>query len=334
MTDEAIAALLRTVAAQLGRTAPPAGPLDGERVRAYLGDVVRIAFDGADDERVALLARLVLLARAARPAPRDDALPPLALVRRLERSLRRRERELRGAVRPLPRADELEARLAMFAAATAPDPVIGLDTVALGVAELVAIRQLAGGTSVERATAARSALEPLAAAGAALLRGGATPPPGEAVFARPGATLAHVDRVSWQIERVLARNAGREELRWLRERWVELAAALVFALDAYDRRDDHAARWREVLDLAAELATGADLLGDPSRFDALDALALARSAALALAAWWLDEQRDAATSVEGPGAGAMDRRVGDAAAKALLAAWIADRRLAETSGER
>lgn len=322
--DEAIAELLRAIAGAMERTSPPPGTA-GAALERYLGDVVDITFSGGDPERVALLARLMTLARAwnAEREPGRD-LRPYAWLRRLERPLRRWERDRRlGTARPRPRPDDLDARQAMFGAAQGPDPVIGVDTVAISVAELVAVHHLAGTTSVEEGVAARAALEPLLGAAAALLR---APDTGPGVYERPGATLAHVEQATWQIEQILLHPQGPAELPWLRALWLEVAAALVFAQDAHAGLGDHAERWRAVQDLAAEKLTVGELIADASGFDVSGTLSLARSVALALAALWLDEARGE-VSRESPGVAMLEARVHAAAAQALVAAWVAQRRM-------
>lgn len=324
-TDEAIAELLRAVADAMERTAPPSG-LAGPPLERYLGNVVDLTFSGGEAERVELLARLMTLARAwnAEREP-DRDLVPYAWLRRLERPLRRWERDRRlGTANPRPRPAELDARVAMFGAAQGPDPVIGLDTVAVSVAELVAVHQLAGSTSLEDGIAARAALRPLLDDAAALL--GRPQELGEGVYARPGATLTHAEQATWQIEQILLHPQGPEELPWLRALWVEVAAALVFAHDAYERRADHDERWRAVLDLAAEKLTVGELVADASGFDAAGTLSLVRSVALALAALWLDEARDG-TDHDLPGVPLLEDRLLAAAAQALVAAWVAERRI-------
>jgi hypothetical protein len=323
-TDQEIAALLRAVADAMERTPAPQAGVSGVELERYLGDVVDLTFNGGDEQRVALIARLLTLARTVN-AEHDADLRDYAWLRRLERPLRRWERDRRlGTAHPRPRPAELDARVAMFGAATVPDAVIGAHTVALSVAELVAIHQLAGATSLEEGVAARAALAPLLEEAAALLRR-ETPDFGVGVYEQPGATLAHVEQATWQIEQILQHQVGAEELPWLRTLWLEVAAAIVFAHDAYDRRGDHGERWLGVLDLAAEKLTVGELADDPTTFDETGTLTLVRSVALALAALWLDEVRDAGELASVP---MLEDRLQTAAAQALIAAWVAHRRLA------
>lgn len=326
-TDEAIAELLRAVADAMERTAPPPPAVSGAALEQYLGDVVDITFSRADADRIALLARLMTLARAwnAEREP-DRDLRPYAWLRRLERPLRRWERDRRlGTASPRPRPAELDARQAMFGAAQGPDPVIGLDTVAISVAELVAVHQLAGSLSLEAGMAARAAFGPLLDEAATLLRDGAREF-GNGAFERPGATLAHVEQATWQVEQILQHPQGPEELPWLRRLWIEIAAALVFVHDAHEGRGDHDERWRAALDLAAEKLTVGELDADASGFDAAGTLSLVRSVALALAALWLDEERYGEDR-DAPGAGMLEDRLLAAEAQALVAAWVVQRRM-------
>lgn len=322
-TELAIAALLHDVADAMERTPVPARGIAGSALDDYLGAVVDLTFNGTAEERVALIARLLTLARSA-TAERDDLdLRTYAWVRKLERPLRRWERGRHaGTASPRPRPAELDARVAMFSAAQGPDAVIGADTVAVAVAELVAIHQLAGSTTVEEGIASRALIEPLLRAAQQLLeRRGAEV--GHGVYEQPGATLAHVEQATWQIEQILLHPQGPEELPWLRALWLEVAAALVFAHDAYERRADHAERWRSVQDLAAEKMTVGELVRDASRFDEAGTLTLVRSVALAVAALWLDE---ALSAEELPNVPMLDDRLLSAAAQALIAAWLAQRR--------
>jgi len=322
-TDQAIAALLRAVAEAMERAPAPPPHAAGSALDDYLGDVVDVTFNGTDDQRVALIARLLTLARAATAEREDLDLRPYAWLRKLERPLRRWERGRHaGTASPRPRPAELDARVAMFGAAVGPDPVIGVDTVALAVAELVAVHQLAGTTSVEEGIASRALIEPLLREAQALLerRDGDV---GHGVFEQPGATLAHVEQATWQIEQILLHPRGPEEVPWLRALWLEVAAALVFAHDAYEHRADHTERWRSVQDMAAEKVTVGELTRDASRFDEAGTLTLVRSVALALAALWLDE---ALHTGDLPNVPMLDDRLLSAAAQALIAAWLAERR--------
>lgn len=325
-TDEEIAELLRAVADAMDATAPPPRGAAGAALEEYLGDVVDLTFSGGEEQRVAVLARLMTLARAwnAEREPDRDLLP-YAWLRRLERPLRRWERDRRlGTASPRPRPAELDARVAMFGAAQGPDAVIGLDTVAISVAELVAVHQLAGATTLEAGIAAREAFGPLLAEAAELLRDGAREF-GNGVFERPGATLAHVEHATWQIEQILQHARGPEELPWLRRLWIEIAAAIVFAHDTHEQRADHDERWRRALDLAAEKLTVGELDADASRFDEAGTLSLVRSVALALAATWLDEERHG-RDADLPGVGMLEDRLLAAVAQALVAAWVVQRR--------
>jgi hypothetical protein len=324
-TEQAIVDLLTAVAHAMERTAPPEHGLGTDAIDRYLGDVVETTFSGSDEERIALIARLLTLARAATAAREERDLRTYAWVRKLERPLRRWERGRHaGTASPRPRPAEVDARVAMFSAAQGQGAVIGVDTVAIAVAELVAVHQLAGTTSVEEGIASRALVEPQLRAAAELLETGA-PAIGNGVFERPGATLAHVEQATWQIEQILRHAQGPEELPWLRALWLEVAASLVFAHDAYEHRDDHVERWRSVQDLAAEKITVGELERDASSFDEAGTLTLVRSVSLALAALWLDEALDADDLQRVP---MLDDRLLSAAVQSLIAAWLAERRLA------
>lgn len=93
-TDQEIADLLRAVADAMERTTPPPRPLAVDSAEEYLGDVVGLTFNGDDDQRIALIARLLTLARVVN-AERDADLHDFAWLRRLERPLRRWERDRR-----------------------------------------------------------------------------------------------------------------------------------------------------------------------------------------------------------------------------------------------
>lgn len=330
-TDRAIAALLDAVADAMERTPAPPADLAGAALDEWLGDVVDTTFNGDAEQRIALIARLLAFARAATAAREDLDLRTFAWLRKLERPLRRWERGRHaGTASPRPRPAELDARVAMFGAAAGPDAVIGVDTVALAVAELVAVHELAGSTSLEEGIAARAQLEPpLEEARRLLERRGAEV--GHGVYEQPGATLAHVEQATWQIEQILLHPRGAEEVPWLRALWLEIAAALVYALDAYERRDDHAERWRAVQDLAAEKATVGELASDASRFDEAGTLTLVRSVALALASLWLDE---ALAADDSPSVPMLEDRLLAAAAQALIAGWLAERRHGGAAGSR
>jgi hypothetical protein len=320
--DQAIDDLLHAVGEAMERVPLPERGAAGELLERYLGDVVDITFSGDDEQRVELLARLLMLARVA-TAERQADLRTTAWLRRLERPLRRWERgRLQGTANPRPRPDEVDARVAMFGAAQGPDAIVAVDTVALAVAELVAVHQLAGATSLEEGVAAREAIRPLVEEAAALLRGRDTL--GDGVYDRPGATLAHVEHATWQIMQILQHAVGEDELPWLRALWLEVAAALVFAYDVYERRADHAERWRAVHDLAAEKLTVGGLVADASGFDVRATILLVRAVALQLSGVWLDEARGGS---ELPSASMFEDRLQAAAAQALLAAWAAGRRL-------
>lgn len=322
-TDQEIEALLRAVAEAMEETPLPQPGVSGEQLEHYLGDIVELTFNGGSDQRIELIARLLTFARVVN-AERDADLRDYAWLRRLERPLRRWERDRRdGSASPRPRPAELDARTAMFSAAIGPDAVIGAHTVALSVAELVAIHQLAGTTTLEEGMAARAALTPLMEQAAALL-GDRSPEFGVGRFEQPGATLAHVEQATWQIEQILQHPQGAEELPWLRGLWLEVAAAIVCAHDLYERRVQHDERWRGVLDLAAEKVTVGGLADDPAGFDEPGTLTLVRSVALSFAALWLDEERGV---TDGPGAAMLDDRLVNAAARALIAAYVAQLRL-------
>lgn len=322
-TELAIAALLHDVAEAMEQAPAPPRDLAADALDAYLGDVVDLTFNGSPQQRVALIARLLTVARTATAAREELDLPVVAWLRKLERPLRRWERGRHaGTTSPRPRPAELDARAAMFGAAHGPDAVIGADTVAISVAELVAVHELAGSTSIEEGMASRALIEgTLHDARGLLERRGAEV--GLGVFEQPGATLAHVEQATWQIEQILRHPQGPEELPWLRALWLEVTAALVYAQDAYERRDDHAERWRAVQDLAAEKVTVGELALDASRFDEHGTLTLVRSVALALASLWLDEALAPGELGTVP---MLDDRLLSAAAQALIAAWLAERR--------
>ncbi|HEY4277651.1 MAG TPA: hypothetical protein VGM91_05500 [Conexibacter sp.] len=328
-TEQAIVELLHDVAEAMEHTAPPQDGLSAEEIERYLGDVVETTFGGRDADRVALIARLLTLARTANAAREERDLRAYAWLRRLERPLRRWERGRHaGTASPRPRPAEVDARVAMFSAAQGPGAVIGNDTVAVAVAELVAVHQLAGTTSVEEGIASRALVEPQLRAAAELLETGA-PAIGNGVFERPGATLAHVEQATWQIEQITRHAQGPEELPWLRALWLEVAASLVFAHDAYEHRASHDERWRSIQDLAAEKITVGELTSDASSFDEAGTLTLVRSVSLALAALWLDEALHADELQRVP---MLDDRLASAVAQSLIAAWVAERRL--DAGER
>lgn len=316
--------LIEAVAA--ARVAPPGveAAFSAEAAERYLGDVVEVAVNGDDGARVALLARLLALARVA-GSGRDAGAEPSAPLRRLERMLRRWERERRGgAAGPRPRPEDLGNRVAMFGGARGPAPLIGAEVVALAIAELVAVHVLAGPVAVEEGIRCVGESEPLVAAAAALLRiRGDDLAAG--VYESPGATLAHVDHAAWQLEQLQRDLGGRQEALWTRALWLEVAAALVFALDAYERRDDHGERWGEVQRLAVEKMTMGRLRADPRGYDLDAAVALVRSAVLAFAGAWLDEARDGHGRTTVPIA---SERMLEGAARAILAAWAVGRRLA------
>jgi len=355
--------------------APPPS-LSPTAVDAYLGDAVAIVYrDRSDAQRLMLLGRLTALADAAagvrggaappsRPGRRRadgrgpdgrgpdgrgpdgrgrvERAPAIGLPPRLERTLRRWERLRRtGAAGPRPRADELRARLELLASAVEQDAVRaglgGTDIAAIAVAELVAQELLAGPVEVERGMQAVRALEPVAATGRALLRGeGLDTPPH--VFARPGATLAHLDHLLWLLESIAAAGVEHDDLPAARDLWIELAAALVFVGDARAGRTDRGGRagreqtWSAVLGEAADLLTLGRLDEAPEAYDWRSALAAARSAALRFAAVWLDDALPGPAPA--PGDAWEERpderrdrdeaRLREAAARALLGAWSAE----------
>ena len=325
--DDVSALLYAVVAADVPEPDPAALVSAGGCLR-YLGDVVDIAFNGEEDARVGLIGRLLALA-AATVDLRYPGLDPTTPQRRLERMLRRWEDERRrGAVRPRPRAQELETRVAMLGSAHAPVALIGVDVVAMPVAELVAVHVLAGTTSVEEGMRCVGETEPLVDAAAALL----CEPRDEraaGVYEHAGATLAHVDHAAWQLEQLTRDSGGREDALWARALWLEIAAALVFGLDAYERRRDHGERWREVQQLAVEKMTVGRLRATPRAYDLHDALDLVRSSALAFVGAWLDEANGETGQVTAP---LVAERLLDGAARAVLAAWAIGRRLDEESG--
>jgi hypothetical protein len=325
---DAVAALTAAVA-RAGETLPaPPRPLSADAVAAYVGDASAIVSGGSRAEQIALLARLTALADAAAGAAPGTGEPARAGVpERLARTLRRWERLRRaGTAGPRPTAAQLRERLALLGAAGEPggepgeEP--GADVVAIAVAELVAQELLAGPVSVERGLRAVQELGPCAQRGAARL---SVPPDGLAsgLPARPGAALAHVDHVIWQLTSMRSAGLVREDLPIAERLWSELAAVLVVVHDAHAGRTSHHASWSAALAIAVDLLTLGDLADVPEAHDWAAALERVRSAALRFAAAWLDEASGAEAR---PSAAAGRERVLEAAAEALLGAWSAARR--------
>lgn len=313
--DDRIAALVRAAVAAM----PPVDELrrlaDADEIARFLGPIVAVALDGGSDERIAAVGRLLALAQASVARQRID--PRIGIAARFERALRRWERDRRrGLAPPQPDADELDRAVAVLATAADGRSAVAVDLLALTIAEAVAIAELRGSTSLEEALAALDELRPvLRDARTVARRGPDDGPPG--AFEEPGATLAHVDDLAWTIERLERDPEGRDEHGVLRALWAELAAALVFAHDAYEPRADGPPRWRAVRDLALERMVVGGLRAHPAAFDRAAALALARSAALALAAQWLDAEHGDPV----PLAPELADRLGSAASLCLLAAW-------------
>ncbi|MDO8212549.1 hypothetical protein [Conexibacter sp. CPCC 206217] len=142
--------------------------------------------------------------------------------------------------------------------------------------------------------------------------------PDRDVYVRPGATLAHVERVAAQLELIDRGGVALSDALWARALWLELAAAFVFVHDAYDGRPAHGARWRAVHRIAAEQLAVGRFEATPAAYDCAAALMFARTAALTFAACWLDETRH---DVAFPPSSLAVERIDEAAARALLAAW-------------
>jgi hypothetical protein len=322
-----VTALILAVAGAIARVPLPAAPpLSPATVGRYVGDATDTTFNGTREQQIALIARLLLLARTRRPARE-----PSWCLHELEHTLRTWERDRRrGTANARPRPEDVERRVATFGLADGPEALIHVDTVAMALAELVAVHVLAGAVSVEDGMRSLDAIAPLVRMAAAQLDAPHQDlPPG--VYESPGATLAHVDHVAWQIDQILRRPPHEDELRWLRALWLELAAALVFAHDLYGGgASDRTERWSEVQELAVEKMTVGSLRTDPSTYDVDRAIALARAAALPFAGLWLDE-------LHAPGEPALAHMLSDrmlaASAQAVLGAWVAEHQLA-TLGEQ
>ncbi|MBB4663032.1 hypothetical protein [Conexibacter arvalis] len=321
---DAVAALetaLRRVAPSVPR--PPAAP-SRAALEAYVGDAVAIVYHGVDrDETLALLARLTALADAAARARRPGGDPPaVGLPPRLQRTLRRWERLRRaGAAGPRPTAAQLRERIELLGASAEPQAPVGADVVAIAAAELVAQELLAGPVAVESGMEAVRELEPIAAEGRALLRGTGHDAPLH-VYVRPGATLAHLDHLLWQLESMTMTGIEPADLVAARGLWVEVAAALVFVHDASVGRAGGEGTWETGLAIAVDVLTLGDLGEAPEAYEWRGALALARSTALRFAGRWLD----ATTAGEEPAGAEREReRIVEAAARALLGAWSAER---------
>lgn len=309
--------------------------------RRYLGDAVTATFDGDEATRIALLARLLALADAAWRCndPGHELAPPSdRLASRLQRWEHARQS---GAAAPRPRPQEIGARVALLDSAYPPVALLGLDVVATAIAEPVAVHVLAGPISLEEGIRCSAELDPIVAAAATLLAvpqrkldGAQRHPrdmpdrsaqsaqpsgdPDHDVYVRPGATLAHVERVAAQLELIDRGGVALSDALWARALWLELAAAFVFVHDAYDGRPLHGARWRAVHRIAAEQLAVGRFEATPAAYDCAAALTLARTAALTFAACWLDETRH---DVAFPPSSLAVERIDEAAARALLAAW-------------
>jgi hypothetical protein len=318
--DEQVPALLRAVEAALETTDPPRGLQRDRQLEEYVGDLVAIAFNGSERERVELLARLLHLCAAGSGS--DDPAEPYRWLARLDRLLRGWDGERRRAVAaPRPDQTEFEEHAAMLRAARAGVAPLRLDAVALETAELTAIHVLSGGTSVESALAAIDELTPLLDAARYELLA-ADDELGEA-FRRPGATLALLEQLAWEGTRLLDGEPEPDERRWLSRLLLDVAAALLFAHDVHDRRGDHDESWWLVRDRAVEAITIGRLADAPQAVDAHAAIDLARAVAVTLAGHWLDEAR-------GEGEDRVSElrpRVLDACGRCLVAAW-AQRRIA------
>ena len=327
---DAVAALLAELRAVASAVPPPPSERSLAAVEAYLGDVVAIVYHGAPRrERLALLARLTALADAAARPPGERAAPPAAgMPGRLERTLRRWERLRRtGAGGPRPTEQQLRERLDLLADATDPGAPLGVDVVAIAVAELVAQELLAGPVSVESGMRAVRELEPVAEDGKARLRGTGFDAPAH-VFSRPGATLAHIDQAVWQLESMTAAGVDPDDLPAAQELWTEVAAGLVFVHDVSIGRVGRDDTWNRVLAVAVDLLTLGELGDAPEAYDWQGACEQARSAALRFAGAWLDAVHE--------GRGSETRRdererLQEAAARAVLGAWAAARLAAQRS---
>jgi len=319
--DEQVATLLLAIEEALDLTEPPTALQRERQLDEYLGDLVAIAFNGSDRERVELLARLLHLC-AATAGGAADAAGPHRWLARLERLLIGWDDERRRALAaPRPDQAELEEHVAMLRAAQADVALLRIDAVALETAELTAIHMLSGSTSVESALAAVDELTPLLDAARYELLA-ADEEHGQA-FRRPGATLALLEQLAWQASRLLSGEPTPDERRWLSRVLLDVAAALLFAHDVHERRADHDDSWWQVRDRAVEAITIGRLAEAPEAVDALAAVDLARSVAVTLAGRWLDEARG-----EGEDrVGELRPRVLDACGRCLVAAW-AQRRIA------
>lgn len=309
-----VAALVRAVGDTLETVDRP-GRLDDERQPMdYLGDVVGTAFNGSEQERVELLARLVHLAAAA--GDPCDPVGPRRWLDRLARLLRDWDAERRRATAPpRPRPTELEIRVARLQLPDTGQPLLLTEFIALDTAMLTAIHLLAGATSVERALTAVAELTPLLD----LARSELLAADGELgdVFRHPGATLAYLEQLSREWVDLLDGRSDEEARRLLTRLPLDMAAALLFVDDAYEQRADHDHGWLQVRDRAVEAITTGRLADDPAAVDASAALEETRSVALTLAGHWLDELRGETENR----AAALRPRVIDACSRCLVTAW-------------
>ncbi len=93
--DDPVAVLVGAIGGALETVDPPSRPCAASQLRGYLGDVVEIAFNGGDRDRIALLARLVHLSATA--GTTGDGGDRQQWLQRLERLLRRWDAERRRA---------------------------------------------------------------------------------------------------------------------------------------------------------------------------------------------------------------------------------------------
>ncbi len=143
----------------------------------------------------------------------------------------------------------------------------------------------------------------------------------ERLFRRPGETLAQLEELARQGALLAGATPHDDERRWLARLPLDAAAALLFAQDAYEQRDDHERSWAQVRDGAVELMTIGRLAERPAMVDLPGAIDEARSTALALAGHWLDEERgDAEDRVA-----RLRPRVVAACSRCLVAAWAQQR---------
>lgn len=136
------------------------------------------------------------------------------------------------------------------------------------------------------------------------------------VFRQPGATLSHVAALAAGTERLVVDVGHEPRLDLVRDRWIEVAAGLVFAVDAYEGIAEHEARWERVAIRAGErLRTITRPAGTAAPG------ALIGSAALAFAGRWLDELNGWSAR---PSAAELVEEVVELAAIAIEAAMLAE----------